>query len=76
MEFYERHMDKITLPTLVIFGVHDHIIGPNVAENYYEVIGTPEEDKELVFLEHSGHSGMNRENVKFSQSVIDFVEKH
>lgn len=77
-EFYEfgPQMDQITLPVLLIFGIYDHIIGPNVAEDYYEVIGTAEEDKELVLLENSGHSAIFRENMKFSQSVIAFVEKH
>lgn len=77
-EFYELgpEMDKITLPVLLVYGIYDHIIGPNVAEDYYQVIATLEEDKELVFLEKSGHSGMYRENIKFSQSVLAFVEKH
>ena len=77
-EFYDftPEMDQITIPVSLIWGRYDHIIGLEVAEDYYEVIGTPEENKELVVLENSGHSGMFRENMKFSQSLIDFIEKH
>ena len=77
-EFYDfrPEMDKITLPVALIWGKYDHIIGPNVAEDYYQVISTPEMVKEITILENSGHSGMYRENVKFSQTVINFVERH
>jgi pimeloyl-ACP methyl ester carboxylesterase len=77
-EFYDftPQMDKITLPVSLIWGKYDHIIGLEVAEDYYQVITTPEEQKELVVLENSGHSGMYRENIKFSQTLIDFIEKH
>lgn len=40
----------------------------------HEVIGTTEEDKELIVLENSGHNVLFRENIKFSQNLIDFVE--
>lgn len=77
-EFYDftPEMADITLPISLIFGRYDDIIGPEVAEDYYEVVGTPEADKELHFLENSGHSGLFRENRLFSQLVLDFVEKH
>jgi len=77
-EFYDFRPDMgdITLPISLIWGKYDNIIGPNVAEDYYQVIGTPESDKEIIILENSGHSGMYRENIKFSQTLINFVEKH
>jgi len=77
-EFYDftPEMDNITLPISLIFGRYDDIIGPEVAEDYFEVIGTAEEDKELHFLEESGHSGIFRENRLFSRLLIEFVEKH
>lgn len=77
-EFYDfsPSMGDITLPVSLIFGRYDDIIGPEVAEAYYAVIGTPEANKELIWLEKSGHSGLYRENIKFSESVRSFVEKH
>jgi len=77
-EFYDftPQMINITIPISLIWGKYDHIIGLEVAEDYYEVIGTTEENKELTVLENSGHSGMYRENIKFSQTLINFVERH
>ena len=77
-EFYDftPQMGDITLPISLIFGRYDDIIGPEVAEDYYEVVGTDVTDKELHFLENSGHSGLYRENRLFSQLVIEFIEKH
>ena len=77
-EFYDftPQMGSITIPISLIWGKYDHIIGLEVAEDYYEVIGTPEENKELTILENSGHIGLYRENIKFSQTLINFVESH
>ncbi|MCI4670999.1 MAG: alpha/beta hydrolase [Bacteroidia bacterium] len=77
-EFYDftPEMIKIDIPISLIWGKYDPIVGLEVAEDYYEVIGTPEESKELTVLENSGHSGIYRENIKFSQTLIDFIEKH
>ncbi|NLR91663.1 alpha/beta fold hydrolase [Flammeovirga agarivorans] len=77
-EFYDftPEMDKITLPTCLIWGKYDDIIGLEVAYDYYDVINTPEEDKELIILEHSDHIGMYLENMKFSNALIDFVKAH
>ena len=77
-EFYDFSpmMDKITLPVALYWGRYDHIIGPAVAEAYYELIATPAEDKELIIYERSDHTPMFIENVKFSQDMINFIEKH
>ncbi|MEM6347405.1 MAG: alpha/beta hydrolase [Bacteroidota bacterium] len=77
-EFYDftPKMRDLTLPVCLIWGKYDPIVGLEVAEDYYEVIATPESDKELVVLENSGHSGLYRENIAYSQSLIAFVEKH
>jgi len=77
-EFYDfsPQMGAINLPICLIWGKYDPIIGLEVAEDYYQKIATQEEDKELVILERSGHTGLYRENIKFSNAVINFVEKH
>lgn len=69
-------MADISIPISLIWGRYDHIVGLEVAEDYYELIATPEGSKELTVLENSGHSGLYRENIKFSRTLINFIEKH
>ncbi|MEO0470273.1 MAG: alpha/beta hydrolase [Bacteroidota bacterium] len=77
-EFYDFTplMQNISLPVALYFGRYDDIIGPEVAEDYFEVIGTPEEDKELLIFDHSGHSPQFRENILFNQKVLEFIAAH
>jgi pimeloyl-ACP methyl ester carboxylesterase len=77
-EFYDftPEMKKISLPVALYYGRYDDIIGPEVALDYYQVISTPADKKELFFFEKSNHSPQYIENVLFSQKVTDFIEKH
>ena len=49
-----NHLPRITTPVLMLNGEHDYLIPKVVAELFYDQIGTPVEDKRLVFYE-SGH---------------------
>jgi pimeloyl-ACP methyl ester carboxylesterase len=69
-------MNKITLPVALYYGRYDDIIGPEVAQDYYQVISTPNDKKELLFFEKSNHNPQYIENVWFNHKVIDFIEKH
>jgi esterase/lipase len=69
-------MNKITLPVALYFGRYDDIIGSEVAEDYYQVISTPTDKKELLFFEKSNHDPQYIENVLFGQKTIEFIEKH
>ena len=77
-EFYDFSplMDRITLPVALLWGGYDNIIGVPVAEDYYQQIATPEDDKRLIIYERSEHNPQFIENVKFSQDVIDFIEQY
>ncbi|MEL6344168.1 MAG: alpha/beta fold hydrolase [Myxococcota bacterium] len=77
-EFYDwtNEMDGIDLPVSLLFGRYDHIIGPEVAESYYASISTPEEDKELIFFDASGHSPQFRDNERFMEHVLNFIATH
>ena len=77
-EFYDftPRMNKITLPVALYFGRYDDIIGSEVAEDYYQVISTPTDKKELLFFEKSNHDPQYIENVLFGQKTIQFIEKH
>ena len=77
-EFYDftPQMNKISLPVALYYGRYDDIIGPEVAQDYYQAISTPTDKKELLFFEKSNHSPQYIENVWFNQKVIDFIEKH
>jgi pimeloyl-ACP methyl ester carboxylesterase len=77
-EFYDftPGMHKITLPVALYWGRYDDIIGPEVAQDYYQVISTPTDKKELLFFEKSNHSPQYIENVFFCQKTIQFIEKH
>jgi esterase/lipase len=77
-EFYDftPGMNKITLPVALYFGRYDDIIGPEVAQDYYQVISTPTDKKELLFFEKSNHNPQFIENVWFSHKVIEFIERN
>ena len=77
-EFYDftPGMNKITLPVALYFGRYDDIIGPEVAQDYYQVISTPTDKRELLFFEKSNHDPQYIENVLFGQKTIQFIEKH
>jgi pimeloyl-ACP methyl ester carboxylesterase len=74
-EFYDYtpYMNKITLPVALYWGRYDDIIGPEVAQDYYQVISTPTDKKELIFFEKSNHSPQYIENVLFGQKTIQFI---
>ena len=49
-----NHLPRITTPILMLNGEQDYLIPKVTAERFYDQIGTPVEDKRLVFYE-SGH---------------------
>lgn len=67
-------LEKIEIPTLLLWGKYDFVVSPRLGFSAYENISS--EEKELVIFENSGHSPMVNEPDKFNQSVISFIEKH
>jgi pimeloyl-ACP methyl ester carboxylesterase len=67
-------MDRITLPSLIVWGRHDGILPVELADDAYERLGTPRSDKSIVIFEDSAHSPMFEQPDAFNRAVIDFIE--
>jgi carboxylesterase len=50
-----RRLPRVTCPLLIVHSTLDRAIRPDSARFTYDRVGTPEGDKELVTLHHSGH---------------------
>lgn len=69
-----NQLNKISKPTLLLWGRYDFVVPPELAEDAFQNIVIPE--KEIVYFENSGHSPMNNEPELFVQAVRNFVEKY
>lgn len=69
-------LEKITVPSLLLWGQYDFVVAPSLGYEALEKLGTPEEDKSLTVFTQSGHSPMQEEPDLFIQLVLDFVEKY
>ncbi len=67
---------RVRVPTLMIHGRRDLQAPPEVGQWYYDHIETPEEDKELVVLEESGHGAVGEDVEVFLDSIRGFIERH
>lgn len=67
-------MEKIKVPSLVIWGRHDGVNTMEMGYDAYNSIGGPGfTDKELVILENSAHAGHVEEQDLFLQAFLGFV---
>lgn len=67
-------MEKIKIPTLVIWGRHDGVNTIEMGFDAYNSIGGPGfTDKEMVILENSAHAGYVEEQELFLQTFRHFV---
>ena len=57
MRLASVNMFAVVAPALVIQPIHDNTLNPSGAKNLYDGIGST--DKELIWLEKSGHALMN-----------------
>ncbi len=69
-------LHRISLPTLLLWGTYDFIVPPNQGLDAFIKVGTPNQDKRLVYFEESGHSPMSNEPDKFVEEVINFIEAY
>ncbi len=69
-------MSAITIPALILWGVHDGILPVELAQDAYDALGTAPEHKSIVLFDNSAHSPMNEEGGKFAQSVLDFMTQY
>ena len=69
-------MKNITLPSLIIWGLHDGIIPYPMANQALQALGTPDQNKKVVTLSSSAHEGFYEEPENFVDAVTAFVEKY
>lgn len=75
-ESLTEDLQKITIPSLILFGKYDFVVAPSLGEEMMANLGTPDADKSLVIFDQSGHSPMVSETEKFVGLVVSFVEQY
>jgi len=70
----EHTINRITIPTLLIYGGEDLIAPTEVGEHIYNEIETAEQDKTLVVLENSRHGAENDDVEVFQEAIEEFLE--
>jgi pimeloyl-ACP methyl ester carboxylesterase len=66
-----EHLERITVPTLAIWGDRDPLVPKEVGEQVAAAIpGT-----RLIVIKHAGHVAMWEQPAAFNQSVIDFLSE-
>jgi len=71
----KNHMPRIKIPVLMLNGEQDYLVPPSAPKAMYTYLGTPEEDKKLIFYE-SGHwplprNQMIKETLKWFEEYQD-----
>jgi pimeloyl-ACP methyl ester carboxylesterase len=69
-------MKHITLPSLIVWGQFDGVIPYPLAQQAFDALGTPLNDKRIYTLTNSGHDGFYEEPESFVNAVTDFVERY
>lgn len=75
-ESLTEDLEKITIPSLILFGKYDFVVAPSLGEEMMANLGTPDADKSLVIFDQSGHSPMVSETEKFVEVVVSFIEQY
>ncbi len=70
---FSSSLNRITVPSLVLFGKYDFVCPPELALDFYARISSPE--KKMVISPVSGHNLIYQDKELFSGEVISFVEK-
>jgi pimeloyl-ACP methyl ester carboxylesterase len=69
-------MGRITLPTLILWGLHDGNEPVPLAYEAYASIGTPDADKQVYIFNESAHSPHEEEPHQFASQVTEFVNRY
>ena len=69
---YTDRLNEIKIPSLLLWGEHDMVIPPIVAEEALENLGS--DSKQIILFENSGHSPMHSESESFAAEVKAFIE--
>ena len=71
-----HQLHQITVPTLICWGQHDKVFPMVLAEQTYQELGTPVQDKFLRVFDHSAHSPNYEEPKAFARAVTDFIQRY
>ncbi len=71
-----KDMQRITIPTLVLWGKHDGVNTLEMGYDAYNSIGSHSENKEMIILENSAHEGYLEEPESFKASVAAFIDQY
>jgi alpha-beta hydrolase superfamily lysophospholipase len=70
-------MAAITIPSLLVWGRHDGQVPPAMAEDAYEHLGTPVENKRILYLENSGHGvACEEDRTLFMAALEAFIAEY
>ncbi len=72
----QDRLPEITVPTLLCWGKHDGVFPLPIADDTYNRLGTPKEDKHLHVFEQSAHSPNYEQPTEFARTVIRFVSQY
>jgi pimeloyl-ACP methyl ester carboxylesterase len=69
---FSSNLNKVTIPTICLFGKYDFVVPPALADDVINNIGSAYKKK--VIFEKSGHDPYFTETEKLNIEVIDFIE--
>jgi pimeloyl-ACP methyl ester carboxylesterase len=69
-------MNRITLPTLILWGAHDGATPVQMAYDAYAALGTPEKDKRITVFPNAAHTPDMQDPVAFERAVRDFIQTY
>ncbi|MBD77771.1 MAG: hypothetical protein CL840_02365 [Crocinitomicaceae bacterium] len=67
-----KELNRVTLPTLILWGKYDFVVPPTLAYDCFNEISSTQ--KKLVIFNKSGHSPMDNEWEAFTNEVVAFAE--
>jgi pimeloyl-ACP methyl ester carboxylesterase len=73
---YSPQMNKITIPSMILWGRHDGTLPVDLAQNAYDSIGTAQADKYIHIFENSAHCPSFEEPELWLSKMKVFVEKY
>lgn len=71
---YTNRLSEINIPSLILWGKHDMVIPPSIAQEAYDHLGSS--SKKLMFFERSGHSPMFTEADGFAEELNLFITQN
>ncbi|MEO6916453.1 MAG: alpha/beta hydrolase [Chitinophagaceae bacterium] len=70
---YSPQMNKITIPSLLLWGKYDFTVPPSLGLDAQKQLGSA--FKKLIIYPHSGHRPMQGDTEMMQDDIIDFVER-